>query len=537
MFVVLQDSNTDVAQDLKAAEAPSSCHSHVSYPAIPKNRRLTTPPPPNKVWDPADTDSIYGLGWTFFMGRPEWTAEPDVDVIRRTVRDCLQTTEEITVNFLANGMYNRAYVITLGENGSKKDSDLIFRASLPICPHYKTASEVATLQFLRKHTSIPVPRVHSYNSSADLLDNELRFEWILMERIEGVPFTNIWRRSEAIGVERFESIVETVAGFFNELHEIRFPVIGSLYMEEDLSSQNDDLIAAHPTGYNGFMIGPIVYEAYSGRILNVPRDVGPFLTDHSFMKAIVEAHLATLQELKGRQEADSDTSSMFEGVIVETMPAGVNLFERLRNDIVSEIFPDVQSKSPNGYPLIHHDLHSDNLMVNAETLTITGILDWEFINTVPAWLETDYPKIIRGSKVVPEEEPVRLIGEGEREAHENDPWVPWARMKLRRVYDRAFGRSPELLLDADKEKKREFKKYLFFVLEDPDWVSGWCDRVLEWRAGVSSSEEEHQQEHDLLVPEPIPSSQSDDLSDPNPDTCLPQLASLEPAAMSTDIIS
>ena len=44
------------------------------------------------------------------------------------------------------------------------------RVSLPVDPYFKTAGEVATLQFVKKNTSIPVPQIIPLDSSAD---NEL----------------------------------------------------------------------------------------------------------------------------------------------------------------------------------------------------------------------------------------------------------------------------------------------------------------------------------------------------------------------------
>ncbi|RPA74533.1 hypothetical protein BJ508DRAFT_194255, partial [Ascobolus immersus RN42] len=92
-------------------------------------------------------------------------------------------------------------------------------------PHYKTASEVATLLFLHQRTAIPVPQVYYYDSSSD---NELCFEWILMERVEGVALHQVWGRDD-MGIQRMAGVVESVAGCVKQLQDIRFPAIGSLY--------------------------------------------------------------------------------------------------------------------------------------------------------------------------------------------------------------------------------------------------------------------------------------------------------------------
>jgi aminoglycoside phosphotransferase (APT) family kinase protein len=47
-------------------------------------------------------------------------------------------------------------------------------------PRLKTDSEVATLQYLREHTSVPVPKVFHYDSNPY---NRLGGEYILMSKV------------------------------------------------------------------------------------------------------------------------------------------------------------------------------------------------------------------------------------------------------------------------------------------------------------------------------------------------------------------
>ena len=55
-------------------------------------------------------------------------------------------------------------------------------------PFYKTTSEVATLAYIRRYTTIPVPEVIAHCAIAE---KELGFEWILMEKIHGVPLREV----------------------------------------------------------------------------------------------------------------------------------------------------------------------------------------------------------------------------------------------------------------------------------------------------------------------------------------------------------
>ncbi|RPA74547.1 hypothetical protein BJ508DRAFT_366176 [Ascobolus immersus RN42] len=497
-------------------------------PPLPVNKRLTPSlaPAPHEVLDPNNVHLRHGLGWRYGWDAtmPVWTAEPDVEVIQRIAKDCLQTAEDVTVSFLAKGSFNKAYVIKTGADDSEKE--FVFRVALPLYPHYKTASEVANLLFLRKHTTIPVPQVIAYNSSADTSDNELGFEWILMERVKGVPLRKLWRRSTELA--RLERVVERVAGFVKQLQDIRFPAVGSLYREEDLPTEQLD--ATHSTIYEGFRIGPIVSTSFCWNLLPYvssdvgphARDVGPFKTDLAFMEAVVGAQCAELREVKQRHTADSDASSIFEGTDIDNIPAAEVLCERLQSSFLAKIYSDIESSD--GYVLRHHDLHAANIMVDEQSGTINGILDWEFIATVPHWMEDRYPLIVRGPEV-DQTEPEPYSRE-KSEPRDNDPWMQWARMQLRPVYDRAVGKSS--VLGASDQDKFEFKKILGLVAHDANWVNSWCNNLLESKGVVSPSEEPQQEEG--LASQPVPSL--DRSSVPDPDACLAQSAQSEMAATS-----
>jgi aminoglycoside phosphotransferase (APT) family kinase protein len=66
---------------------------------------------------------------------------------------------------------------------SESQLPYVFRVTPLVEPFYKIAGEVATLSYIREHTSISVPRIIAHNSTAD---NQLGFEWIPMEEIPGV---------------------------------------------------------------------------------------------------------------------------------------------------------------------------------------------------------------------------------------------------------------------------------------------------------------------------------------------------------------
>lgn len=62
-------------------------------------------------------------------------------------------------------------------------TELVARVARRFMPRLKTESEVATMQYLREHTNVPVPRVFHYDSNPY---NRLGGEYILMSKVRYV---------------------------------------------------------------------------------------------------------------------------------------------------------------------------------------------------------------------------------------------------------------------------------------------------------------------------------------------------------------
>lgn len=127
------------------------------------------------------------LQWhtTFAGSSPVWPSEPAIPTIASIALAALsaQHTQvgdlpSITVNFFAQGSFNKNYEIVVSNQKDK----FLFRVTLPVDPFFKSESEVATLAFLRQKTSIPVPEVVAWSSTSD---NALSYEWTLLKKVEG----------------------------------------------------------------------------------------------------------------------------------------------------------------------------------------------------------------------------------------------------------------------------------------------------------------------------------------------------------------
>ncbi|KAI2464256.1 kinase-like protein [Annulohypoxylon bovei var. microspora] len=132
-------------------------------------------------------DPVYGLRWSdesnIFAPTPQWTVEPTISAIILTLEKAIDLHKQYNVEHLWDGTYNKIYAVSYDQK------QLIMRVSLPVCPRTKTESEAATIQWIYENTNLPVPKVECYDSSRN---NPIGFEWILMERIDGIPLSQCW---------------------------------------------------------------------------------------------------------------------------------------------------------------------------------------------------------------------------------------------------------------------------------------------------------------------------------------------------------
>ncbi|KAK0197624.1 hypothetical protein F5146DRAFT_921390, partial [Armillaria mellea] len=115
--------------------------------------------------------------------------------------------------------------------------------------------QVATLQYLKRHTSIPVPDVLVYHPDSD---NRVGGAWMIMETVDGNAAASVW---EYLTREQKHKLTFAMSDIYSTILSLRFDMIGSFY--EDRGS---------------FFIGPIVTTATSEASDTAPdpNKCGPF---------------------------------------------------------------------------------------------------------------------------------------------------------------------------------------------------------------------------------------------------------------------
>ncbi|KAG8810321.1 hypothetical protein FRC17_002980 [Serendipita sp. 399] len=122
------------------------------------------------------------------------------------------------VKFLSSGTFHKAFVVsfTSGE-------EVVMRIARRFMPRIKTESEVATLDYIRTKTNVPVPEVYHYESDPY---NELEAEYIIMSKAKGVALQRVYREMDT---EEKRKLFSNLAGHMLTLFKHRFSAIGSLY--------------------------------------------------------------------------------------------------------------------------------------------------------------------------------------------------------------------------------------------------------------------------------------------------------------------
>ncbi|KAJ9148455.1 Kinase-like protein [Pleurostoma richardsiae] len=171
----------------------------------------------------AQQNDLSGLKWvrTLWGLEPRWTSEPDERAIEETVRNTLNISPPCKAKFLAQGAFNKLYIV---ESSAK---DVVARVTLPIEPTWKTLSEVATLRWVAQNTSLPVPRVLAYNADRS---NPIGFEWIIMEKMPGKPWADAWRD---LSMPAKQDVVRQIARFCSDTFQNQMRGIGSLFPDSN----------------------------------------------------------------------------------------------------------------------------------------------------------------------------------------------------------------------------------------------------------------------------------------------------------------
>lgn len=333
---------------------------------------------------------------------PRWTRDPDLRAVVRVCRRQLgipdpappsdygprsredaehYMDDRLNVTFHRDGTFNKLYRVTTTNSpttsvslftptyrsnhsigGRSNTRRFILRVSLPVDPRNKTLGEAATLDLVRQKTDIPVPRVIAFDETRN---NEIGYEWLLMDCMPGVPAYYRWRK---MSMREKEVLTVRVADFQAQLLRCGgfghgFRAIGTLGTTggDPEGSQHGAAVAASATPEPG----PVVSNFFFlGQRYHYPISRGPFSCSHDWLRAqlsiIIKEHTTALGQAKN--ELDKEYAEC-------ALRVARNLLRMLH-----KIFPSVVHP-PERTVLWHDDLSLRNVLVNPNG-AVTGVIGW-----------------------------------------------------------------------------------------------------------------------------------------------------------------
>ncbi|MCJ1381219.1 hypothetical protein MMC17_004328 [Xylographa soralifera] len=320
-----------------------------------------------------------GLEWvarTFGL-EPRWTVEPNIAKVELLARKHLQLEQNACCNvtFYAQGAFNKLYKIKTETRRS------LMRVTLPVDPSNKTNSEVATITFVRQTTDIPVPQIITFDNSSE---NELGFEWILMEMLPGETLRTRWRK---LSEDAKRDLVKQVAKYQAQLCQNYLPGIGNIFVDQVVLPMSKQLLrrTVAKTKYEVLFVDRLVSMIFFWGD-HIAQDVsrGPFENSQDWIRARLSLVLTDQERILKTSDNKDD---------IENSEDAKEIVEKLLK-LLPSVFPS-NTGTPELNVLFHDDLSMQNILVDDHE-KITSFIDWECVSALPLWRACELSVFLKG---------------------------------------------------------------------------------------------------------------------------------------------
>ncbi|KAE8151707.1 kinase-like domain-containing protein [Aspergillus avenaceus] len=271
---------------------------------------------------------------------------------------------------LAEGGFNKVFILQ-----AKNGREVIARIPTPVAgpAHYTTASEVATMDFLRTILKLPVPEVFAYSTTSD---NPVGAEYILMERIEGESLSSRWL---SLTTDEVKDIMTQIADMERKVFDFHFPAHGNLYHKKDLYGEIQIPVV------DDFVVGPVsTRQFWHGERNRTEIDRGPWLSPVDCVTSAARREMAIIQ-----QHAKPQPRQTF------LLPTDHNIHPSEHNSLLSQFLqlaPHLIRPGSHSAPTLRHpDLSLSNILLAPKSSKIISIIDWQDAAIFPRFMQAGYP--------------------------------------------------------------------------------------------------------------------------------------------------
>ena len=208
----------------------------------------------------------------------------NVDELKKVAVECTGHVSCKSIKKLAEGGASKVFLLTM-EDGF----EVVAKLPTPIAgpSHYLTSSEVATMEFLRQELLFPIPRIYGWNSSSSPTTNPVGAEYIIMERLRGVPLNLKWK---TLSRKEMLVIIKQLCELESTLFNTTFSHYGSLYYRNSLSpeQQSPQLYCKdEPLAAKRWCVGPTAAPSFwhgERKDLDLKRGPCKHTSSHSSLK-------------------------------------------------------------------------------------------------------------------------------------------------------------------------------------------------------------------------------------------------------------
>ncbi|KAF6790750.1 phosphotransferase enzyme family protein [Colletotrichum sojae] len=257
------------------------------------------------------------------------------------------------------GYFRGSYNVSMCVQRGDSDENVLIRfATFSICPAWrdeKVENEVMVMEYLREHTSLPIPPIRHWGRTED--SPEQLGPFIIMDYIPKVD------------EQKLEVIYEQIAGFMLELWRLDFPRIGAV-SKDDASGRWD--VTRRPLTSD---MNEVVTMA--GSPTELYDDMKAFDRAGDYFAAVSKVQKAHLETQRN--------------IVLKDLELAWDQYVARR--CFEKLVPayNVAADDAGPFRLFCDDLRPGNILVDPETLRITAVLDWEFTNAMPAQFAADVP--------------------------------------------------------------------------------------------------------------------------------------------------
>lgn len=180
----------------------------------------------------------------------------DVDALKQEIIKSTGAFSVLDLSNLGEGRCNRAFQVQLSDGQS-----VVARIPTPVAgpKHLVTASEVATMKFLRERLGLTqVPRIISWSSRAE--ETPVGAEYIIMDLADGIQLAAVWPRMTMR--QKIRLVLQWMKFERKVIHAFSKGGFGSLYLRKDLptDSSRDIFLAGSDEPEADYVLGPSVFQ-------------------------------------------------------------------------------------------------------------------------------------------------------------------------------------------------------------------------------------------------------------------------------------